>query len=125
MPARPLAPAEPTPAEGDIPASAPAGPLPWRRLLLVFVALLALAAFLRLPGWFVAVFNSDETFLATQAEVLNRGGELYLEAADRKPPLVPYLYALTFSVTGSTSLAYPRAASPRPGPPSGRWGGRC
>ena len=66
--------------------------------------LLALTVFLRLPAFFVDVFNSDETFLATQAQVIRDGGDLYREAADRKPPLVPYIYAATFAVTGTTAL---------------------
>ncbi len=70
----------------------------------VFLVLLALSAALRLPAFFVPVFNSDEAFLATQAEVLAAGGDLYEEAADRKPPVVPYLYAATFAVTGTTAL---------------------
>ena len=32
------------------------------------------------------VFNSDEAYLATQAQVLNRGGRLYVDTVDRKPP---------------------------------------
>jgi hypothetical protein len=78
----------------------------WRgsKLVGLFVALFLIAAVLRLPAFFVDVFNSDETFLATQAEVINEGGRLYEEAADRKPPLVPYLYAATFKVTASTAL---------------------
>jgi hypothetical protein len=92
-----LAPAG-TPARAEAPA--------WRRaeLVKVFAALLLLTALLRLPGFFVDVFNSDETFLATQAEVIDEGGRLYEEAADRKPPLVPYLYAATFEVFGTTAL---------------------
>jgi len=74
------------------------------KLVGVFVALLLLTVVLRLPAFFVDVFNSDETFLATQAEVINGGGRLYEEAADRKPPLVPYLYAAAFTITGSTAL---------------------
>jgi 4-amino-4-deoxy-L-arabinose transferase-like glycosyltransferase len=70
----------------------------------LFAVLLLLACSLRLPAFFVEVFNSDETFLATQAEVINEGGRLYEDAADRKPPLVPYLYAATFSVLGTTAL---------------------
>ena len=66
----------------------------WR----VFAVLLVLTVGLRLPAFFVEVFNSDETFLATQAEVINEGGRLYEDATDRKPPLVPYLYAATFSI---------------------------
>ncbi len=75
-----------------------------RELLGVFAVLLLLTVALRLPAFFVDVFNSDETFLGTQAEVINEGGRLYEEAADRKPPLVPYLYAVTFKVTGTTAL---------------------
>jgi Dolichyl-phosphate-mannose-protein mannosyltransferase len=70
----------------------------------LFAALLLLTLALRLPAFFVDVFNSDETFLATQAQVINEGGRLYEDATDRKPPLVPYLYAATFSVLGTTAL---------------------
>ncbi|HEX6312812.1 MAG TPA: glycosyltransferase family 39 protein [Acidimicrobiia bacterium] len=94
--------APPTPPE---PLALEAAPRWGRRELLgVFAALLLLTMALRLPAFFVDVFNSDETFLATQAEVINDGGQLYQEAADRKPPLVPYLYAATFAVTGTTAL---------------------
>ena len=70
----------------------------------LFGVLLLLTVALRLPAFFVEVFNSDETFLATQAEVINEGGRLYEDATDRKPPLVPYLYAATFSVLGTSAL---------------------
>jgi MFS family permease len=72
-----------------------------RRLV---VAVLVLTALLRLPAFFVDVFNSDETFLATQAQVIRNGGSLYEDATDRKPPLVPYLYAATFALVDSTAL---------------------
>jgi 4-amino-4-deoxy-L-arabinose transferase-like glycosyltransferase len=72
----------------------------WR----MFGALLLLTVALRLPAFFVQVFNSDETFLATQAEVINEGGRLYEDATDRKPPLVPYLYAVTFTVFATSAL---------------------
>jgi 4-amino-4-deoxy-L-arabinose transferase-like glycosyltransferase len=85
-------------------AQAPARAWGRRELAGVFVALLLLTVALRLPAFFVDVFNSDETFLATQAEVINDGGRLYHDAADRKPPLVPYLYAATFAITGTTAL---------------------
>ena len=68
------------------------------------MAVLVLTALLRLPAFFVDVFNSDETFLATQAQVIRDGGSLYEDATDRKPPLVPYLYATTFALVGSTAL---------------------
>ena len=70
----------------------------------LLLLLLVVAAALRVPGWVVPVFNSDESFLATQAEVLNHGGRLYEDAADRKPPIVPYLYAATFRVLHTTGL---------------------
>lgn len=72
----------------------------WR----LFAVLLLLTVGLRLPAFFVQVFNSDETFLATQAEVINEGGRLYEDATDRKPPLVPYLYAATFTVFATSAL---------------------
>jgi 4-amino-4-deoxy-L-arabinose transferase-like glycosyltransferase len=70
----------------------------------MFLLLLALTFVLRFPAFFVPVFNSDETFLATQAHVIRDGGQLYEDAADRKPPLVPYLYAATFAFFGTSAL---------------------
>jgi MFS family permease len=95
--------------ETSAPALTPARPgsaAPWSRmqLLQVFGLLLLVALALRLPGYVVDVFNTDETFLATQAEVIKDGGNLYREAADRKPPLVPYIYAGTFTLFGTTAL---------------------
>lgn len=79
-----------------------------RRLLVVFGALLLVTVALRLPAYTVSVFNSDETFLATQANVIVDGGRLYHDAVDRKPPLVPYLYAAVLTVTGSNYLGWIR-----------------
>ena len=73
-------------------------------LALLALVILAFAALLRLPAFFVDVFNSDETFLATQAQVIQDGGDLYREAADRKPPLVPYVYAATFELFDTNDL---------------------
>ncbi len=70
----------------------------------LFAGLLLLTLLFRLPGLFGEVFNSDETFLATQAEVISEGGNLYQDAADRKPPLVPYIYAAAFTLFGTTAL---------------------
>lgn len=75
-----------------------------RSTLRLFGVLLLLTFALRTPAFFVKVFNSDETFLATQAEVISDGGKLYEEAADRKPPLVPYIYAATFALFSTTAL---------------------
>jgi 4-amino-4-deoxy-L-arabinose transferase-like glycosyltransferase len=70
----------------------------------MFLVFLALTCVLRGPAFFVSVFNSDETFLATQAHVISDGGQLYEDAADRKPPIVPYVYAATFSFFETTAL---------------------
>jgi 4-amino-4-deoxy-L-arabinose transferase-like glycosyltransferase len=91
------------------PAPLDAHPRSSRRRLVV--AVLVLTALLRLPAFFVDVFNSDETFLATQAQVIRNGGSLYEDATDRKPPLVPYLYAATFALIGSTALWSVRVAA--------------
>ena len=73
------------------------GPL----LLLVFtLAAVAVHA----PSLSNRSFNSDEAYAATQAQVLNRGGRLYVDTVDRKPPVVPYLYAATFRITGTDDL---------------------
>jgi 4-amino-4-deoxy-L-arabinose transferase-like glycosyltransferase len=70
----------------------------------LFLVLLLLTVVTRLPAFVVPVFNSDETFLATQAHVIQQGGQLYQDAIDRKPPVVPYLYAATFGFFDTTGL---------------------
>jgi 4-amino-4-deoxy-L-arabinose transferase-like glycosyltransferase len=75
-----------------------------RELKRMFLVLLAITFALRLPAFFVPVFNSDETFVATQAHVIERGGDLYEDATDRKPPLVPYVYAATFAFFDTSAL---------------------
>jgi 4-amino-4-deoxy-L-arabinose transferase-like glycosyltransferase len=72
------------------------------RLVLVFV-LVAVAT--HLPSLVrTEALNPDEAFLATQAQVLNDGGHLYQDVVDRKPPIVPYIYAAAFRLTGSDGL---------------------
>lgn len=105
-----LAPAEPGSVDSSVlVADAPDGRLrsmraERRELLRVFLVVLALTFALRLPAFFTPVFNSDETFLATQAHVLKSGGQLYEDAIDRKPPIVPYIYAATFTFFETTAL---------------------
>jgi len=81
-------------------AASPAQPRIWP----LFFLFLAVIAVLRIPTFSNRVFNSDEAYLATQAQVLVDGGRLYVDTVDRKPPVVPYLYAATFAVTGSDDL---------------------
>jgi hypothetical protein len=76
-------------------------PSSFRRQSLLLVAA---ALVLHIPGFVVRLVNSDEASLATMAGVIDRGGRLYHQVADRKPPIVPYLYAAVFRVTGSTDL---------------------
>jgi hypothetical protein len=72
------------------------------RLAMVF---LLLAVVTHLPSLIrTEALNPDEAFLATEAQVLNNGGHLYHDVVDRKPPIVPYLYAAVARVTGSDDL---------------------
>jgi hypothetical protein len=75
--------------------------LSWTRVVLLF---LAVAVLTHLPGFGRMFWNPDEGFLATQARIINGGGHLYLNAVDRKPPLLPYLYAGAFKVAGSNAI---------------------
>ena len=65
--------------------------------------LLLLTAALRPPG-----SSSTCSTRTSRSSAPGRGhqprGKLYEEAADRKPPLVPYLYAATFALFGTTAL---------------------
>ena len=69
-------------------------------------ALLLLLAvhLLRASTLFVPLFIHDEACIAVQAQTVLRGGHLYTDTADRKPPLVPYLYAAVFAVRGTADL---------------------
>ncbi len=73
-------------------------------LVFLFLLFLGVAAIMRIPTFSDRVFNTDETYLATQAQVLVDGGHLYVDTVDRKPPVVPYLYAAVFWLTGSDHL---------------------
>jgi hypothetical protein len=66
------------------------------------VVVLALAV--RTPGYLHELFDPDEAAIASQAISLREGGTLYVDAIDRKPPLPPFLFELSFRLTGSTDL---------------------
>lgn len=74
------------------------------------MVLLAVVTVLHLPGLNNRVFNNDEAYIATVADVLAHGGRLYVDVVDRKPPGVFYLYHWLFELTGSTALWIPRLA---------------
>lgn len=95
-------PTQDPPSSAD--GSPPRGKLPRRTLFLLFLLFLGVAALLRVPTFSDRVFNTDEAYLATQAQVIVDGGKLYVDTVDRKPPVVPYLYAAVFWLTGSDHL---------------------
>ena len=83
------------------PRSVGAGRGYWARLLPL---LAVLACVTRVPSFLRPLWNPDEGYLAVQARLLARGGQLYETVVDRKPPLLPWLYEGTFAVFGSGSL---------------------
>lgn len=71
----------------------------WEFVVVVVLGAATMVA--RSPGIIhTGLFDRDEAFLSVMGGVLGRGGELYVDVIDRKPPIVPYLYALVreFSV---------------------------
>jgi len=72
----------------------------------VFFGALVLGAAIvaHLPGLDRQLFDSDEAAIATLGNVVAHGGVLYRDAIDRKPPLAPLLYALSFLITGARDL---------------------
>ena len=70
---------------------------------LVF-SVVALVGLLRMPSFVHQLFDPDEAAVAAQGISVRDGGTLYIDATDRKPPLVPFLYAGSFAMTGSTDL---------------------
>ncbi len=69
-------------------------------------ALLIMAASVvaHLPGLNRQLYDPDEAAIATLANSIVHGGVLYRDAIDRKPPLAPALYALSFVATGTRDL---------------------
>jgi hypothetical protein len=65
----------------------------------VFVLLMRAPAMLS-TRW----YDPDEAAITMQATAMRRGGTLYIDMADRKPPLPPLLYEWSFRLTNSTDL---------------------
>jgi dolichyl-phosphate-mannose-protein mannosyltransferase len=80
-----------------------------KRRLAQFGVLLLVSAVLHVPALVGKLFSSDEASLASMAMVIDDGGTLYHQTADRKPPVVPYVYAAVFKITGSRDLRPVRA----------------
>jgi len=59
------------------------------------VALLAATLVARSPGLVLnGLFDRDEAYLAVMGDVLRDGGQLYVDVIDRKPPVVPFAFAV-------------------------------
>jgi hypothetical protein len=71
------------------------------RPVVVFAGLVAV---LRLPSFLGQLFDPDEAALSAQAIGLWRGGEMYVDAIDRKPPLAQFAYEWSHRMTGTTDL---------------------
>jgi hypothetical protein len=74
------------------------------RPILQAAAFLLLSLLTHLPGFTRALWNPDEAFLGTQGRVLAGGGRLYIDVVDRKPPILPYLYALAVTIGGDNAI---------------------
>ncbi|MEQ8840584.1 MAG: glycosyltransferase family 39 protein [Acidimicrobiales bacterium] len=69
--------------------------------LAVFAGLVAV---LRLPSFVGQIFDPDEAAVSAQAIGLWRGGEMYIDGIDRKPPIAPFIYEWSHQLIGSTDL---------------------
>ena len=63
---------------------------PWPALLVLAVV----TVLSRFPGvlW-NGMFDRDEAYLSVTGDVIGSGGDLYHQVIDRKPPIVPFVYA--------------------------------
>jgi hypothetical protein len=76
--------------------------------VLALVGLVALALAVHYPIFTSGRLDVDESSIGSIAQGLLRGGHLYTNLVDRKPPIVFYLYAGSFWITGSNSLVLVR-----------------
>ena len=87
---------------GDHP---PRGRWSWLRSPWFGSAIVVAAALIaRMPGYFNQLFDPDEGAIATMGMVLARGGVLYRDVIDRKPPISAFVYAGSFLLTGNRDL---------------------
>jgi hypothetical protein len=78
--------------------------VPGRFEVRLCAALVGLAFLLRWPTFIRRLFDPDEAAIGVQGMVVRGGGTLYQDVFDRKPPLPPLAYALSFSITDSTDI---------------------
>ena len=94
----------PPDAPPPLEAPAPSAFARWRARLPFTLLVVAAALIARAPGFSRGLFDPDEAAIATMGMVVSRGGVLYRDVIDRKPPIAPLLYALSFWITGSRHL---------------------
>lgn len=81
------------------------GALPrWSLPLLVVTAVVVRLPALLTRRW----YNPDEAAIAMLGQALRRGQTLYVDMADRKPPLAAYVYEFGLWLTGSADARIPR-----------------
>jgi len=86
-------------------AGEPTRAIAGRQVGLLALSMTALAVLTRAPGLLSArMYDVDESYLAAMGSTMGRGGHLYVDAVDRKPPLLPWLYSLPQSLFGSEDL---------------------
>src|SRR3954452_25529467 len=80
-------------------------PVMTKRRWVEAISITAFVLLLRLPArlskrW----YDPDEASIAMQASAIRIGGRLYVDMADRKPPVPPLLYDWLFRITDSTDI---------------------
>ena len=70
------------------------------RFIVVLLALFTLGLMLRLPTFGRALLSDDEAIYAVTADALNRGGLLFRDVVDHKPPLIYHVYQVGFAALG-------------------------
>jgi hypothetical protein len=68
------------------------------------LALLAIGVVLRVPTFCRPLLSDDEAIYAVTADALARGGLLYRDVVDHKPPLIYYVYRLGFAASGRNDM---------------------
>ncbi len=72
---------------------------------MVALGLGVLTLLTRLPGLVSGrMFNVDEAYLAAMGLTIGQGGRLYVDVLDRKPPVLPWIYALSEWAMGTVDL---------------------
>ena len=77
--------------------------------VLAVFGVFALGVLLRLPTFSRPLLSDDEAIYATTADALNRGGLLFRDVVDHKPPAVYHVYQAAFAAFGRYQMQGPHA----------------